>query len=258
MRKLATFFMVVLIAGCAATEAPLLRDPAARLEVAREAYDQKKYDSAIELLKQFVSDFPGTSLTGEAIYYLGSSYLKTKEYALGVAEFERLVQDFPKGEFTAQAEYELGLCYFGQSRPAPFDQEMTLRALAQFEHAESEYEGTPAALEAQKMAEVCRSRLAEKEYRAGLVYLKLGHPEVARKYFENTIVSFSDTEWALLAMYEEGISFEKQGLWNEAIAAYNKVKDDNPDSHLGRKADQRILAVEKKLKEGKPGEALNK
>ena len=257
MRRLAPFLILAVLAGCAATEVGPPRDPAARLDVARTAYDHKKYDSAILLLKQFVSDFPGTSLTGEAIYYLGSSYLKTKDYALGAAEFERLVEDFPKGELTAQAEYELGLCYFGQSRPAPFDQEMTLRALAQFEHAESEYEGTPAALEAHKMVTECRSRLAEKEYRAGVVYLKLGYPEIARKYFENTVVSFSDTRWALIAMFDEGKSFEKQGLWNEAMAAYNKVKDDNPGSDLGRKADRRILAVEKKLKEGKHIEVKN-
>jgi hypothetical protein len=75
------------------------------------------------------------------------------------------------------------MSYWKQTRPAPYDQEMTRRSIAQFERFLTLFPDHPNAAEIKQYRLTARDRLAEKAFRNGRLYLKLHHWDPARYYF---------------------------------------------------------------------------
>ena len=57
----------------------------------------------------FVKDFPGTSLTPNAYYWLGESYYQQKDYVRAMQSFEYLSTEYPGNEKVPAALFKSGL-----------------------------------------------------------------------------------------------------------------------------------------------------
>src|SRR5262249_38694735 len=68
-----------------------------------------KYDLAVAGFQRFVKDFPGTSLTPNAHYWLGESYYQQKDYPRAIQSFEYVSTEFPGDEKVTAAVDKLGL-----------------------------------------------------------------------------------------------------------------------------------------------------
>lgn len=76
---------------------------------------------ARKTFKDFLTDYPKSTLRGDVSYALGQTYhvpspRDDKELELGVKALRAFVADFPKHEKALQAEYFIGLSYFNQQR----------------------------------------------------------------------------------------------------------------------------------------------
>src|SRR6476661_670015 len=118
-RRLVRPWMAVCLAlglvGCGASVLPSVHSESERLPLARRFYDRGDYRDAIELLKTFISGSGGSAQVDEAIYLLGDSYLKIKEWSSASGEFERLLRDYPESDSSGAAAFKLGDAYFGQT-----------------------------------------------------------------------------------------------------------------------------------------------
>lgn len=100
-----------------ATNAAQAAPPAATLNPAAE---RKAYDAALELLKEgrysdaagafqgFLKDYPGSSYSDNAQYWLGEVYYVTREFKAALSEFDKVLKQHPGSSKSADAKLKMG------------------------------------------------------------------------------------------------------------------------------------------------------
>ncbi len=240
--------LVLLCSGCAAGALPPVTSDADRLSLARAYHERGNCDDAITLLKSYVTSASGSANVDEAIYLLGDCYVRTKEYASGAAELERLLRDYPESDSAAAAAFRLGDAYWGQARPAPFDQEQTMRALGQWQLYLHDYPTHWQNEQAKGRVARARERLAEKAVRNGQLYLKLGLRGPAKVYFRSVIQEFGDTPQALQAELGLALVEEREGDRRGALVRLERLIAEHPDTSVARRAMKERARVERELR----------
>jgi outer membrane protein assembly factor BamD len=189
--------LALVLAGCATGGGRPLAPAAGpdQLRVAQLRYDRHEYTGAVELLKGYLQYQSGAGDLDQAHFLLGMSYVQQKDWPMAATEFSEVTTDFADSPRAPDAHYWLAVSYWRQSHGAPYDQDMTRRAIAQVDRFVGRYPDHPKVAEAQAIKRDGRSRLAEKAVRNGLLYLKLRHFTPARYYFQLVQKDFADTPW---------------------------------------------------------------
>jgi outer membrane protein assembly factor BamD len=246
LRSLALGVGVLALAGCgAASTLPRITSDADRLAVARKLHDQNKCANAIELLKTYVASAAGSAQVDEGIYLLGACYLKTKEWTLAQAEFERMLRDYPESDSSGSASFGIGESFAGQARPRDFDQEMTVRAIEQWQRYLADYPGHWRNEEARRRVFEARTRLAYKLMDTGDLYLKLRLPEPARVYFQKVVDEYGDTRVGPEAQFGVGVAYSRMGRWVDAIRIFREIETRYPGGELARLAAEQRRRLER-------------
>ena len=216
----AVFALALLASGCATGGGRPLAPAAAndQLRVAKQRYEAHDWTEAIELLKGYIQFQNGAPDLDEAHFLLGMCYVKRAEWPLAQTEFQILSTDFQDSPRLADAQYWLGLTYWKQSRGAPYDQDNTRRAIAQFERFLTLFPEHPQAGEVRTFRLAARDRLAEKAFRNGKLYMKLKYWDPARYYFHLARNDFPETKWAERALAGEVSALLMIGRTEEARA----------------------------------------
>jgi outer membrane assembly lipoprotein YfiO len=247
----ATAALAGLLAGCAAGTLPPVSSDADRLNLARAYRERGDCAQAILLLQSYVSVAAGSADVDEAIYLLGDCYVQTKQYALGESELERLLRDYPESDSAAAAAFRLGEAYWGQARGPDFDQEQTLKALGQWQDYLRVHPGHWQNESARARIAQARGRLAEKAYRNGMLYIKLGLPGPARAYFERVEQEFGDTPVAADAAYGLALSSLRQGDERSARVQLERVQTEYPGSAAAQRAQRELARLQRERPRGK-------
>ncbi len=182
-----------LLSGCAASTLPPVHSETERFALARRMMDQKRYVSAIELLKTYCQNNGGAADVDQAHYLLGMSYLGNHDWALAANEFEQMTREYPESDSTPSASFRLGEALYAQSRPPDFDQEYTDKAIDQWHTYLENYPGHWLNALAERRMMEARSRLASKLLSTAELYLSLKLPGPARVYFERVRDDYGDT-----------------------------------------------------------------
>jgi len=233
----------LVLAGCGASTLPAVHSESERLEVARRMLAEHKYATAEEMLKAYIDNNQGSANVDAAIYLLGQAYLGSKDWALATGEFERVIRDYPESDSTPSAAFRLGEAYWGQARPADFDQEFTHKALEQWERYQRDYPGHWLNDEARRAIDRARSRLASKLLATGNLYLKLRQAGPARAYFQKIVEEYGDTTLLPDARLGIALADAMQGKRAEAIA---QLQDIEREFH-GRPAAERAARERSRL-----------
>lgn len=77
--------------------------------VAYSALLDGRYDSATVAFQRFVKDYPATTLTANAHYWLGESYYQQKDYVWAMQAFEYVSNEYPANENVPASLFKLGL-----------------------------------------------------------------------------------------------------------------------------------------------------
>ncbi len=245
-RRLVRLLLGLILVGCGASVLPSIHSEAERLAVARRLHDRGEFAAAAELLKTYVANNAGAADVDQAIYLLGHCHLKTKDWVSATSEFERLLRDYPESDSSAAARFGLAEAQFAQSRPADFDQEYTLKALDEWQRYRHDFPGhwQNAAADARILA--CRTRLADKLVRNGVLYLKLKLPEPARVYFKKVTVEYRDTVWVPEAEMGLAVCDARQGRHAEAIAQLKSIEERYPGRPIAERAARERTRLERR------------
>ena len=218
------------------------------MEWARKPYEEEDYNHLVLALRQFLPGHAGTRHTEEATLLLGKSLYQQDLYVEAEEQFRGLLRDFPGGEFAPDAMYHLGLALLAQSRPAPLDQKETREALAQFQSFVSRYPDHSLFASAEKHILAIRTKLAEKEYLNGKLYLRRSIHRSAGFYFkEKVLKEFGDTKFAVLALLGLAESYNKTHEWQKLADTCQELLARFPESHEAYRAKD---LLEKARKEG--------
>lgn len=164
-----------LLQGCSGYENVLKStDYNVRYEAAKQYYFDGHYEQAATLLIDLIAGAKGTSEAEEALFLLGMSSYKDKNYDAASGYFKKYYESYPKGIYAPRAHYMSGMALY-ENTPVPnLDQTDTYAAITEFQKLTELYPHTPLAREATKRIFELQDKLIEKEYASAKLYYDLG------------------------------------------------------------------------------------
>ena len=245
-RALARAGAVVLLAfaaGCGGSLKESAVGGVASFERAKESFDRSDWMDAIADFKAYVEQFPGTEKTDDALYYLGESYFRMKDYALASGQYDRLIRDFPASPLHPDALFQLARCDDLQGRPAPLDQTETLRAITRYKEFIELYPEHPRAAEARKRLDAMTDRLAEKRFRNARLYYRLKHYDAAEYYLRGVIRDYETSRWASEARLLLAEILVRRARPDEAASVLRDVEASLAPADVKRRAERLLHEI---------------
>jgi len=118
MRKLATFFLVVLLAGLVGCESPTFKAErrmykahklAERVFRNSKSAPPMQFEEAIEAYRRIAADYPGTVLEVQAEFSIGHLYVARGDFEKARGQYRKLMMDCEKkGNLCAEAQFAVG------------------------------------------------------------------------------------------------------------------------------------------------------
>ena len=218
--------------------------PEDRLAIADGLRSEDKCVKAIEQYERLLSEFPTPQVAEQARFNLAVCRLDLEQYDLARTEFEDFIDSYPRSKRADNALYMIGLSYLRAAPRPERDQSETIKAQNELTLLLREYPDTDVKEEAEEALSECRSRLAEKDYLAGKLYLKMKNYTAARLYFDSVIETYGDTPWAPRALLSKGRSYKAQRRFQDARAAFEQVMDDFAGSDASSEAAAELRELE--------------
>jgi len=81
-------------------------------KTALDEYKRGDLDTAARHFQDFVVQHPRTSLTDDALYFLGEIYYQGGQFQVAAIQFERLLNYFPSSPHIQEAQWSLANCYY--------------------------------------------------------------------------------------------------------------------------------------------------
>jgi outer membrane protein assembly factor BamD len=218
--------------------------PEDRLSRADDLMSEGKCAKAIIEYEQVLSEYPRPEIAERAKFSLAQCRMNLEEYDLAIQDFEVFIDSHPKSGMLDDAMYMIALCYLRQSPRPERDQSETMKALNELNLLIREYPDTDVREQAEQAIIECRSKLAQKDYLNGELYLKMGHYKSARIYFDAVMAHYGETAWAPRALLAKGITYAKENDPDKARQAFEQVLTDFPSSDVTRQAADRLKELE--------------
>ncbi len=132
----------------------------------------------------------------EARYYVGECMLRNGERLEAARQFRRLADEYPRHELAPDAILRAGDSYAELWDDPDLDPTYGDAALATYRELMARYPASPAADRAQLRIRELEEKFAEKEYRGGVFYLRLGAYDSAIIYFKDVVANYPRTSYA--------------------------------------------------------------
>ena len=208
-------------------------------------YEAGKWGKAIKTLTEFVYSYSFHESIAEGTYLLAESYYNDGQYDLATSEFRRVAGRFEESEFAERAELMVGESLLSASPRSELDQDKTRIALDAFRDFITYNPSSEFVKQAQDGIQRCREKLAEKEYKAAKLYLKLHKPESVVLYADLIAEEYGGTSWVPEAMFLKGRAYEDQlGKPEAAVRIYEEIIEDYPSTRAAEEAAKRLSKIE--------------
>lgn len=242
-----TFLSFILGLGCGPKAPKVVLDAEDQYAVARREFDEKRWDKAVVELQKVIFNYPGAGFIDSAQYLLGMAYFNEEEYPSAILEFSKLLVSYPTSRLADDAAFRVALSDFKMAPKAELAQEHTQRTVDELRNFLDDYPTSDRRTEAEELLTKARGKLAEKTYKNGYLYYRLGHYESALIYLEKVLNDYHDTEWVEDARFQIAEVHYKEKKYDQAKEEYEKFLQDFPDHKLAEKAKKRLKKIESKL-----------
>lgn len=183
-----------------------------------QLYNDEDYEQAILEFQNIILQYPASSVSDDAQYYLAMTYFKRNQFLLAAYEFSKLIRNTPASPFVPDSQFMLAESYYQLSPPYQLEQSYTKKAIEEFQAFIDFFPSNSKVEDAERKIKEMNDKLAEKEYNSALIYQKMEYEYAAMKYYSLVTESYHDTKFAPLALYNK-IKIElKKGLNNEALS----------------------------------------
>ncbi len=203
----------------------------------------KEYKAAIENYQNVIDKYPFSPYAEDAEMKIGLAYYQQKDYAEAIGALDDFQRMHPTSKNLELVTYYIGLSYYDQIGREDQDQGKTEAALKRFQELEQRFpEGDFAQLAHDKVL-VCREMLARNQMIVGNYYYKRANFRAAESRFAELLQKYPETPVAPDALFELGISLEKEGKRYSAAQAFAAVKKHFPDSSYAKRAQTELAKL---------------
>lgn len=190
----------LLFAACSGGEAPESRTAELEFRLGLAEFQDEDYLEAIQHFEVIRLQYPGSAVADSARYFSALARFEREEYLLASYEFNQIILGGAARELMADAYYQFAQCYYQLAPHAQLDQTYTSRAIDALQNFVEAYPQHPKAQECERQTLELVNRLAEKEYRTGVLYEKMESPSSALVYYNAVVDRYYNTEFADDAM----------------------------------------------------------
>lgn len=169
-------------------------DCSVKISQAIDAYKMKKYSRVKTILEDARIQCNGNPNMDTVYYYLGMSYLKTKNYLEARSEFERIASDYPDSPMFFEAKFRAALAVFMSSKSFERDQKETLEAIGMFKEILETYPENPARDSVEYYLQRAVDKIELKELTSARFYIKMNEYESAIIYFKAFIENHPESK----------------------------------------------------------------
>ena len=226
-------FVVLPVAACSLRQKPSGEDYYAQGQL---NFATKEYKAAIENYQQVIDKYPFSPYAEDAEMKIGLAYYQQKDYAEAIGALDDFQRMHPTSKNLELVTYYIGLSYYDQIGREDQDQGKTEAALKRFQELEQRFpEGDFSELAHDKVL-VCREMLARNQMIVGNYYYKRANFRAAESRFAELLQRYPETPVAPDALFELGISLEKEGKRYSAAQAFAAVEKHFPTSNYAKRA----------------------
>lgn len=217
-----------------------------QLAEARRDLAEREWSRAAKRFQTLSGSLDGTPLFAEVKYGLGKAYAGLGDYPAAERELNTVIREYPESEFADDALFTLAEALWDQSKPSQLDQTVTNQTIDKLREFLNRYPESDRLDDARALMLKARSRLAQKEYDNGALYLRLGDTIAARAYFTSVLRDYADTEWAGAAQFGMAEADRKDGNLDGAADGYRAVVSTWPSSEAARRSEERLRQIASK------------
>jgi outer membrane protein assembly factor BamD len=240
-----------MLSGCGSSEPTEQLSAEQRFTLGMQLFNKGDYLDAIEDFRIITLQFQGSSVAGAAQYYLGECRYAREEYILAAYEYDQLVRTMPTSPYVAKARYKRAMCYYKLSPPYYLDQTYTRRAIDEFQSF-IDYNPTDSLVhDAESKIMQMNTKLAEKEYHDGIIYMRMEYYRAASIYFEDVIEKYHDTPYAELAQLKRAEALYERKREPEAMTDLETFYRKYPNSQHKQEADELLEKIKERIAEKK-------
>jgi len=233
-------FVLLPAAACSLRQKPSGEDYYAQGQL---NFATKEYKAAIENYQQVIDKYPFSPYAEDAEMKVGLAYYQQKDYAEAIGALDDFQRMHPTSKNLELVTYYIGLSYYDQIGREDQDQGKTEAALKRFQELEQRFpEGDFAELAHDKVL-VCREMLARNQMIVGNYYYKRANFRAAESRFAELLQKYPETPVAPDALFELGISLEREGKRYSAAQAFAAVEKHFPTSSYAKRAQTELAKL---------------
>jgi len=233
-------FVLLPAAACSLRQKPSGEDYYAQGQL---NFATKEYKAAIENYQQVIDKYPFSPYAEDAEMKVGLAYYQQKDYAEAIGALDDFQRMHPTSKNLELVTYYIGLSYYDQIGREDQDQGKTEAALKRFQELEQRFpEGDFAELAHDKVL-VCREMLARNQMIVGNYYYKRANFRAAESRFAELLQKYPETPVAPDALFELGISLEREGKRYSAAQAFAAVEKHFPTSNYAKRAQTELAKL---------------
>jgi outer membrane assembly lipoprotein YfiO len=236
-----------LVAGCASGKNPVVAPAPDLLARAEALLTKGKNRDAEGAYRTFLDHYPSDPKAQVAQLGLAKSILGQGEWERARGELSGLIERYPDSSEIEEARYLTGVTYSRESLPVELDQELTRKALEEFEAYLADFPAGGHRAEGAAERGALREKLADKELRNGQLYLRMGFPDAARTFFQQILDRYGDTTRAERASFGLAEVLRAEGKNAEAGAIYRRLLESETDPRLKKECERRLREMETRV-----------
>jgi outer membrane protein assembly factor BamD len=238
--------LILLLSSCGSQNIRPIPDAEDQFQIAKREYQEENWSDAAAEFQKLTFNYPGFAKADSAQFLLAMSYFNDKEYPSAAGEFNKLALSFPTSHLTDDAIFHAGVCALKQSPGSELDQEYTHLAVERFQAFLEEYPESELVPRAEEKLLESRSKLAEKTYKSGELYVKMKDYDASLIYLNEILNLYGDTPWAAQALFLKGQVYLKQEKFDQAKETLEKFIEKYPQDKLTTEAKEKIKNIEEK------------
>lgn len=222
------------LGGCSVLRTPPPPTPDTSYAQGMQAYQNRRYGRAAELLNQFVTATGSDERLKPALMAMARSHMETGDYVTAGAEFLRVATEFPSDPEAVEARFGLCDAYHRLSPKPQLDQDYTVAAISYCESYAGLYPAEANAQQATSWVGQMREKLATKSYQNGFFYFRRGLYDAGLVYFNEVLEQHPRSTVAPAALLRVVESYQRMGYREEEAAARQRLQAEYPQSAEAR------------------------
>lgn len=255
-RRFGAILLVALLAAAAACKSSggpakpdkitqeLLSSPKEALfEKGKALIAKKKWDQGRKYLNYVFETYPNETVGREALLLVADSYFQQKSaasYTEARYRYRDYLNRYPGAPNRDYARYQFAFCYDKEHETPDRDQTATREAIEQYRALIREFPDSGYSGAARERIRRLTDLLAEHDFGVGYFYLRKGSTAAALSRFVQVEQRFPDYGSRDKLYFYQAQALSRLGRSGEALAYYNRVLEEFPQSDYARKARKQI------------------